>query len=40
MKCGRVKPTFLKTYASPAISGGRIFVRGFKNLNCIGTALN
>ncbi|HXP62266.1 MAG TPA: PQQ-binding-like beta-propeller repeat protein [Dongiaceae bacterium] len=25
-----------KTYASPAISGGRMFLRGFKNLYCIG----
>jgi outer membrane protein assembly factor BamB len=25
-----------KTYASPAISGGRIFLRGFKTLYCIG----
>jgi len=25
-----------KTYASPAISQGRIFLRGFKNLYCIG----
>ena len=24
-----------KTYASPAISGGRLFLRGFKNLYCI-----
>jgi outer membrane protein assembly factor BamB len=25
-----------KTYASPAISGGQIFLRSFKNLYCIG----
>jgi outer membrane protein assembly factor BamB len=25
-----------KTYASPALSGGQIFLRGFKNLYCIG----
>ena len=25
-----------KTYASPAISGGQIFLRGFKHLYCIG----
>jgi outer membrane protein assembly factor BamB len=27
-----------KTYASPAISGGQIFLRSFKHLYCIGTA--
>jgi outer membrane protein assembly factor BamB len=27
-----------KTYASPALSGGQIFLRGFKNLYCIGQA--
>jgi hypothetical protein len=26
-----------RVYASPAISGGRIFLRGFENLYCIGT---
>ena len=26
-----------KTYASPALSGGQIFLRSFKNLYCIGT---
>ncbi len=26
-----------KTYASPALSGGQIFLRGFRNLYCIGT---
>jgi outer membrane protein assembly factor BamB len=25
-----------KTYASPAISGGKIYLRGFRNLYCIG----
>jgi hypothetical protein len=25
-----------KTYASPALSGNKIFLRGFKNLYCIG----
>ena len=25
-----------KTYASPALSGGRIFLRSFKNLYCVG----
>jgi len=27
-----------KTYASPALSDGRIYLRGFKNLYCIGEA--
>jgi hypothetical protein len=27
-----------KTYASPALSGGQIFLRGFRNLYCIGSA--
>ena len=25
-----------KTYASPALSGGQMFLRSFKNLYCIG----
>jgi outer membrane protein assembly factor BamB len=27
-----------KTYASPVVSGGQLFLRGFKNLYCIGAA--
>jgi outer membrane protein assembly factor BamB len=27
-----------KTYASPTVSGGQLFLRGFKNLYCIGEA--
>lgn len=29
-----------RTYASPALSGGQIFLRGFNNLYCIGKAAN
>jgi outer membrane protein assembly factor BamB len=29
-----------KTYASPALSGGQMFLRGFTNLYCIGRPAN
>jgi outer membrane protein assembly factor BamB len=38
LKCDLVARDELgeKTYASPALSDGQIFLRGFKNLYCIG----